>query len=117
MGGRSGLPRGTGRNLGLGCDAGSLPGCAVAERDINDFVAWGIDALKVDGCFEFDNAHMNEAYARVGQLLRAATAKLRPHAIARRHVQTQHMIAPPCAPPPLVGTRNATIVAIATNYM
>lgn len=75
MGGTRGLPRGTGKNLGLGCDASSLPGCAVAERDINDFVSWGIDALKVDGCFEFDNAHMNLGYARVGQLLRAATAK------------------------------------------
>jgi hypothetical protein len=47
MGGVHGLPRGTGRNLGLGCDAGSLPGCTVAERDINDFISWGIDALKV----------------------------------------------------------------------
>ena len=75
MGGARGLPRGTGRNLGLGCDAGSLPGCAVAERDINDLVSWGIDALKVDGCFEFDTASMGKGYARVGQLLRAATAK------------------------------------------
>ena len=75
MGGVGGLPRGTGRNLGLGCDAGSLPGCAVAERDINDYVGWGIDALKVDGCFEFDSDSMNKSYARVGQLLRAATSK------------------------------------------
>lgn len=67
MGGTSGLPRGTGKNLGLGCDAGSLPGCAVAERDINDFVSWGIDALKVDGCFEFDSDAMNRSYARVGK--------------------------------------------------
>ncbi len=75
MGGVSGLPRGTGKNLGLGCDSGSLPDCAVAERDINDFVSWGIDALKVDGCFEHEADVDNRSYARVGQLLRAATAK------------------------------------------
>ena len=33
--------------MGLGCDELSMPRCARAQLDIDDFVSWGIDHLKV----------------------------------------------------------------------
>ena len=33
--------------MGLGCDERSMPRCARAQRDIEDFVSWDIDHLKV----------------------------------------------------------------------
>ena len=35
----------------------------MAKQDVQDYVAWGIDHLKVDGCWEFDYEFMNESYA------------------------------------------------------
>ena len=32
--------------MGLGCDEGSMPRCARARLDIDDFVSWDIDHLK-----------------------------------------------------------------------
>ena len=49
-----------------------MPRCARARLDIDDFVSWGIDHLKVDGCMGFDELHMNGSYAIVGAMLREA---------------------------------------------
>lgn len=61
--------------LGLGCDYEQIPSCPVAKRDIEQLVGWGIDHLKVDGCFEFDQPHMNASYAIVGNFLQDAVAR------------------------------------------
>lgn len=63
--------------LGLDCDYGQIAvGCPTAKRDIDDFVSWGIDHLKVDGCGGFDKSHQNHSYALVGRYLaQAATAR------------------------------------------
>ena len=45
-----------------------------ARRDIDDMVSWGIDHLKVDGCYQFDKLHMNGSYAIVGGFLEAVRA-------------------------------------------
>ena len=34
----------------LGCDFDAIPKCAQARMDIDDFVSWDIDHIKVDGC-------------------------------------------------------------------
>jgi hypothetical protein len=39
--------RGQGEALGLGCDFGAIPACSRAMQDIDDFVSWDIDHLKV----------------------------------------------------------------------
>ena len=49
-----------------------MPACVQAKRDIDDMVSWGIDHLKVDGCYQFDRLHMNGSYAIVGGFLREA---------------------------------------------
>ena len=36
-----------GTELGLGCEGAALPGCDVSRRDLEAFVGWGIDMLKV----------------------------------------------------------------------
>ena len=36
-----------GTELGLGCEGNALPDCATARRDLEDFVDFGIDMLKV----------------------------------------------------------------------
>jgi alpha-N-acetylgalactosaminidase len=38
---------GRGEALGLGCDFTQIPACPRAKMDIDDFVDWGIDHLKV----------------------------------------------------------------------
>ena len=38
---------GRGVALGLGCDFGKIPTCSRAKQDIEDFVSWDIDHLKV----------------------------------------------------------------------
>ena len=73
---KPGLTRGTDDYLGLGCDRDSLPECAVAKQDIEDYVSWGIDHLKVDGCWEFDHEFMNESYGVIGTHLRDASSKM-----------------------------------------
>ena len=55
--------------LGLQCDFSMIPNCTVAKRDIDDFVSWGIDSLKVDGCGNFDRIDQNNSYALVGGYL------------------------------------------------
>jgi hypothetical protein len=55
--------------VGLGCDYDAIPQCDVARQDLDDFVSWDIDHIKVDGCGGFDKAHMNESYAIVGRYL------------------------------------------------
>lgn len=41
--------------IGLGCDYDQISkGCPVAKQDIEDFVSWDIDHIKVDGCKGFD---------------------------------------------------------------
>ena len=67
---------------GLGCDRYSLPDCAQAKRDVDDFMSWGIDYLKVDGCREADYDYMNGSYAVIGNFLRdAALQEQRPPAL------------------------------------
>lgn len=62
--------------LGLGCDYDQIAaGCPTAKRDIDDFVSWGIDHLKVDGCGGFDKPHQNRSYALVGRFLAHAAAE------------------------------------------
>jgi hypothetical protein len=51
--------------MGLGCDELTMPRCARARLDIDDFVSWDIDYLKVDGCQQFDELHMNGSYVRI----------------------------------------------------
>jgi hypothetical protein len=93
------------RKPGLGCDYDAIPKCAQAKMDIEDFVSWDIDHIKVtnschalphspraaaahapltgtgrlhlqvDGCGGFDIPHMNESYAIVGQFLQDAVRK------------------------------------------
>ena len=53
----------------------SPPRSHQAQLDIEDFVSWDIDHLKVDGCQQFDELHMNGSYAIVGGMLREAAAK------------------------------------------
>jgi hypothetical protein len=66
-----------GGTLGLGCDRWSLKGgCATAKQDLEDYVSWGIDHLKVDGCLQFDHEYQNQTYAVVGQHLREAAGKV-----------------------------------------
>ena len=60
---------------GLGCDRYSLPKCTQAKRDIDDFVSWGIDYLKVDGCREADYDYMNSSYAVIGNYLQEAALR------------------------------------------
>ena len=36
--------------IGLGCDYAAIPKCEQAKIDLEDYVSWGIDHLKVDGC-------------------------------------------------------------------
>ena len=62
--------------MGLGCDELSMPRCARAQLDIDDFVSWDIDHLKVDGCLEFDELHMNGSYAIVGGMLQDAAKRM-----------------------------------------
>jgi hypothetical protein len=66
---------GKGSALGLGCDFGQIPTCTRAKMDIDDFVSWDIDHLKVDGCGQFDNVDQNNSYAIVGRYLQEAVAK------------------------------------------
>lgn len=66
---------GKGSALGLGCDFGNIPTCSRAKTDIDDFVSWDIDHLKVDGCGQFDNVDQNNSYAIVGGFLQEAVAK------------------------------------------
>ena len=66
---------GKGSALGLGCDFGKIPECARAKQDIDDYVSWDIDHLKVDGCGQFDNVAMNSSYAIVGAHLLEAARK------------------------------------------
>lgn len=62
--------------LGLSCDYARVPaGCPVAQRDIDDFVSWDIDHLKVDGCYGFDHVQQNASYALVGKFLLQASQK------------------------------------------
>jgi hypothetical protein len=68
-------PWGAAAQTGLGCDERALPKCSRAQIDIDDFVSWDIDHLKVDGCQQFDELHMNSSYAVVGGMLRDAAAK------------------------------------------
>jgi len=62
-------------DLGLGCDGDQIPACPRAKQDIEDFVSWDIDHIKVDGCKGYDSVHGNASYAIVGQFLQAAVAK------------------------------------------
>ena len=64
-----------GSALGLGCDFGKIPECARAKQDIDDYVSWDIDHLKVDGCGQFDNIDQNNSYAIVGAHLLEAARK------------------------------------------
>ena len=59
----------------LGCDFDAIPKCEQARMDIDDFVSWDIDHIKVDGCGGFDIPHMNESYAIVGQFLQDAVRR------------------------------------------
>ena len=68
-------PWGPSADMGLGCDEWSMPRCDRARLDIDDFVSWDIDHLKVDGCQQFDELHMNGSYAIVGSMLREAAEK------------------------------------------
>ena len=68
---------GKGIALGLGCDFGEIPSCSRAKIDIEDFVSWDIDHLKVDGCGQFDNVDQNNSYAIVGRFLQDAKTFLR----------------------------------------
>ena len=61
--------------IGLGCDYNKIPECAVAKRDMDDFVSWDIDHIKVDGCGGFDQPHMNASYAIIGSYLQEAVKK------------------------------------------
>lgn len=61
--------------IGLGCDYDKISECAVAKRDMDDYVSWDIDHIKVDGCGGFDEPHMNVSYAIIGQFLQEAVAK------------------------------------------
>ena len=59
-----------GSDVGLGCGYDELrKGCPRAKQDIADFVSWGVDHLKIDGCGRFDSVRMNESYALVGRYL------------------------------------------------
>ena len=64
----------TAGQLGLQCDFTTIPNCTVAKRDIDDFVSWNIDSLKVDGCGNFDRVDQNNSYAIVGGYLADAVA-------------------------------------------
>jgi hypothetical protein len=66
---------GKGVALGLGCDFGDIPTCTRAKMDIDDFVSWDIDHLKVDGCGQFDRVDQNNSYAIVGHHLLEAVKK------------------------------------------
>ena len=46
-----------------------------AKQDMEDFVSWDIDHIKVDGCQGFDSAHQNASYAIVGSFLQDAVKK------------------------------------------
>jgi alpha-N-acetylgalactosaminidase len=59
--------------VGLSCNYDAIPKCDVAKRDLEDFVSWGIDHLKVDGCDGLDTAQMNYSYDIVGRYLLNAT--------------------------------------------
>ena len=61
--------------VGLGCDENNMPRCARAQLDIDDFVSWGVDYLKVDGCQQFDELHMNGSYAIIGGMLQNAAKR------------------------------------------
>lgn len=44
--------------IGLGCDYDKIPECATAKLDMDDYVSWDIDHIKVDGAV--DPCHSNE---------------------------------------------------------
>jgi len=63
-----------GSDLGLGCENGAIPECSVAKQDLADYVSWGIDHLKVDGC-SGTYSTLNASYAIIGELLLHATVQ------------------------------------------
>ena len=72
---RDATPRYAKDPLGLGCDYDRIPECAVAKQDMDDFVSWDIDHIKVDGCGGFDSLHQNSSYAIVGGFLQDAVKR------------------------------------------
>lgn len=60
---------------GLACNGSTV--CPTAQRDVDTFVSWGIDGLKVDGCKHDDPLTMNLSYPLVGRYIAEAVARMK----------------------------------------
>jgi hypothetical protein len=59
--------------IGLDCGFDTIPECKLAKQDLDDFISWDIDHIKVDGCLGFDRVNMNSSYEIVGSYILNAT--------------------------------------------
>lgn len=60
--------------LGLGCENSAIPRCETARQDLEQFVSWGIDSLKVDGCSP-THSTLNASYAIISSHLLNASQR------------------------------------------
>jgi hypothetical protein len=60
----------------LNCTGRPGDDCAQARRDVAQYVAYGIDSLKVDGCEGMVPEHFNVSYPMVGRMITEEARKL-----------------------------------------